>query len=299
MEESRNADLGLGRMKIEATDHTKKYLLIGAITIGVLAAVWMASFVPNADWHGTFEPATRGIFQWRSPYEQPLFTNPPWAVLIFFPFVLFPSNIARGLVLVTSVGVLIYTAWRLNAPKFALIALLLSPTAIGSLLAANLDAYVLAGIFFPPVWGLFALMIKPQIGFGVAVYYLTQAWQNQKWIGIIRTFGPIFSAAVISGILFPIWLERSIHMTSGVWNRSIFPFGIPVGLFFLWLAIKRKNVFFALASTPFLTPYLTFYTYLVVQVGLLHEDVEKVIRRDVLQIILCVFLWTIMLLFRL
>jgi hypothetical protein len=35
------------------------------------------------------------------------------------------------------------------------------------------------------------------------------------------------------------------------------------------------------------------------QVGLLHEDVEKVIRRDLLQIILCIFLWTIMLIFRL
>jgi len=29
----------------------------------------------------------------------------------------------------------------------------------------------------------------------------------------------------------------------------------------------------------------------MVQIGLLHEDVEKVINRDLLQIILCIFLW--------
>ena len=56
---------------------------------------------------------------------------------------------------------------------------------------------------------------------------------------------------------------------------------------------------FALASTPFLSPYLTFYSYLVVQLGLLHEDVDKLIPRAWLQIILCVLLWVIMLTFRL
>jgi len=142
-------------------------------------------------------------------------------------------------------------------------------------------------------------MIKPQVGIGVALYYLTQTWQSNKWIGILRTFSPVLLAYLISGFLFPVWKDRMINKPSDVWNRSIFPYGIPVGLIFLWLAIKRRNAFFALASAPFFSPYLTFYTYLMVQVGLLHEDVEKVIRRDVLQIILCIFLWTIMLLFRL
>jgi hypothetical protein len=83
------------------------------------------------------------------------------------------------------------------------------------------------------------------------------------------------------------------------WNRSIFPYGIPIGLFFLWLAFRRKNVFYALAASPFFSPYHTFYSYLVVQIGLLNEDVEKYIRRDVLQILLTVFLWAYMLFFRL
>jgi len=286
-------------MTILNRDNFKKIFLYGALTLGVIVAVWMASYVPNADWFATFYPAARGIFQGRLPYEQHFILTPPWAILVLVPFVVFPANIARGLVLVASLGVLIYTGWRLRAPKFAMIALLISPTAIGSLLAGNLDAFVLSGIFLPPLWGLFFLMIKPQVGIGVALYYLTQTWQSNKWIGILRTFSPVLLAYLISGFLFPVWIDRMINKPSDVWNRSIFPYGIPVGLIFLWLAIKRRNAFFALASAPFFSPYLTFYTYLMVQVGLLHEDVEKVIRRDVLQIILCIFLWTIMLLFRL
>jgi hypothetical protein len=286
-------------MTILNRDNFKKIFLYGALTLGVIVAVWMASYVPNADWFATFDPAARGLFQGRLPYEQHFVLTPPWAILVLVPFVLFPPNIARGLVLVASLCVLIYTAWRLHAPKIAMVALLISPTAIGSLLSGNLDAFVLAGIFLLPLWGLFFLMIKPQVGIGVAIYYLTQTWQSNKWIGIIRTFSPIFLAYIISGFLFPVWINRMISKPSDVWNRSIFPYGIPLGLFFLWLAVKRRNAFFALAAAPFLSPYLTFYTYLMVQIGLLHEDVEKVIRRDVLQIILCIFLWTIMLVYRL
>ena len=286
-------------MTILNRDNFKKIFLYGALTLGVIVAVWMASYVPNAVWFATFDPAARGLFQGRLPYEQQFFMTPPWAILALVPFVMFPPNFARGLVLVAGLGVLIYTAWRLHAPKIAMIALLISPTAIGSFLAGNLDPLVLLGIFLPPLWGLFFLMIKPQVGIGVAIYYLTQTWQSNKWIGIIRTFSPIFLAYLISGILFPVWINRMISKPSDVWNRSIFPYGIPLGLFFLWLAVKRRNAFFALAAAPFLSPYLTFYTYLMVQIGLLHEDVEKVIRRDVLQIILFIFLWTIMLVYRL
>jgi hypothetical protein len=285
--------------QINLQENVRKGLLYGTLVIVAAVAIWLASFVPNADWYGTYDAAGRGIFDGRSPYEQPLFVNPPWAVLVLLPFVVFPPALARGLILVCSLAALIYVAWRFRAPKLAMIALMLSPTAIGSLLAANLDAVVLLGVFLPPVWGLLLLMIKPQIGVGVAVYYLIVAWRESKVAGILRTFTPVVLAYIIGGILFPIWIDRMIHKPSNVWNRSLFPYGIPLGIFFLWLSVRTRNAFFALVSSPFFSPYLTFYTYLVVQIGLLHEDVEKVIRRDVLQFILCVFLWVIMLVFKL
>jgi hypothetical protein len=273
--------------------------LYSILAVCTVIAVWIASTVPNADWFGTFDAAARGVFHGHSPYEQPLYSNPPWAVLILLPFVVLRPALARGLVLVLSLLALTYTAWRLRAPRIAFIALLLSPTAIGSLLAANLDAFAMLGIFLPPACGLLALMIKPQIGAGVVIFYLFQSWREHKLIGVFRTFWPILLATGLSVLLFPVWISRLLSSPEIVWNRSVFPFGVPVGLFLLWQGYRRSNKFLALASTPFLSPYLTFYTYLVVQIGLLDPDVEKVVRREVLQIILCAFLWVIMLAFRL
>lgn len=172
----------------------RKILLCVALILAGLVSVWLASFVPNADWYGTYDAAARGIFYGRSPYEQPLFVNPPWAVLILLPFVILPPALARGLILVASLAAWIYIAWRLRAPKVAVIAMLLSPTAIGSLLAANLDAFVVLGIYLPPMWGLLMLMIKPQIGVGVAAYYLTEAWRRGNILGVLRTFAPFIIA---------------------------------------------------------------------------------------------------------
>ena len=279
--------------------YLKKTLAAVGLVALVLLAVWLARFVPNADWSGTYEGVGRSLLHGQSPYEQPLFVNPPWAALLVVPFAVLPSELGRGLLLVASVASLTYTAWRLHAPLLAVVALLLSPTAIGSLLAANLDAFVILGLFLPPASGLLLLMIKPQIGLGPAIYHLIDTWRKGRLSGVVRAFWPIAIAYSVSALLFPVWLDRMFHKPANVWNRTLFPYGIPVGMLLLWLSVRTRNVFWALASAPFLAPYVTFPTYLVVQVGLLHEDVEKYVRRDLLQIVLCASLWTAMLVFRL
>jgi hypothetical protein len=279
--------------------YLKKTLAAAALLALAVFAVWLARLVPNADWSGTYEGVGRGLLHGQSPYDQPLFVNPPWAALLILPFAVLPSDWGRGLLLVASLASLTYTAWRLHAPRLAVIALLLSPTAIGSLLAANLDAFVILGLFLPPAGGLLLLMIKPQIGLGPAIYHLIDTWRHGRLPGILRAFSPIVVAYIISALLFPAWMDRMLHKPANVWNRSLFPYGIPVGVLLLWLSVRTRNALWALASTPFLAPYVTFPTYLVVQVGLLHEDVEKYVRRDLLQIVLCAFLWTAMLVFRL
>jgi hypothetical protein len=262
-------------------------------------AVWLASFVPNADWFGQYDAAARGVFQGRSPYDQKFFPNPPWTALLLTPFVILPPNLARGLVLVSTVAAWIYIGWRLRAPKLAFIAMLLSPTAIGALLAANVDAFVLLGAFLPPTWGLFLLMMKPQVGSGAAVYHLVDVWRERRLAGVALVFAPIAITFVVSALLFKPWVDRTLHLTGNEWNRSMFPYAVPVGLLWLWMALRRRNIFWALASTTFLTPYLSFPSYLAVQIGLLHVDVEKYVRRDVLQVVLCVVLWIVMLTFKL
>lgn len=277
---------------------TTRILQYAGLGFMILLAIWLASYVPAADWH-TFYGAARAVFQGLSPYGEPGFNHAPWTVLLIVPFAAFPPNLGRGLVLVATVAVWLYVAWRMRAPTLAVIAMMVSPTAIGSLLAANIDAFILLGIFLPTTWGLLVLLTKPQIGVGPVVYELAHTWRTRGIARVMVAFTPVLVVYVISAVLFPVWIDRFVHTPGNVWNRSLFPYGIPLGLALLWLSWRRQNVMFALASTPFLTPYLTFPTYLIVQVGLLHPDVDRWVPRAWLQAGLCAFLWIIMLVFRL
>ncbi len=264
---------------------------------GVIA--YFAASLPTADYFVNFYWPIRNDLFGHPLYESEHYVNAPWGIIPLVPFALFPPNVAHGLYFATCLYILAYIAWRLHAGPLAIAAFMLSPTAIGALLVGNVDPLLISGMLFPPVIGLLILMIKPQIGAGVALYYLIEYVRKKRWLEGLKTFSPVAAGYGLGLILLPIWYVRMLGIPANVWNRTLFPYAIPLGVLFLALALRHRNPYFALASGAFFVPYLTFYTYIIVQIGLLHEDVEKYVRRDVLQIALCVFLWAIMLIFRL
>ena len=275
----------------------RKLLIYPLLALALALAVYMASLMPTADWFDTFDPAARGVFSGLAPYHRVGYVYPVWGVVPLLPIVLFPPQIAHGLMYIVCALILFYIMWRLKVGVVAAVAFFLSPTAIGALMVNNIDPMVISGILFPPVWGLFLLVLKPQIGFGVVIYYLVEIWRKDGFWGAVRTFAPVSIAWMISAALFPVWIERMLRNPQIIWNRSLFPYLIPLGLFLLWLAFRNKNPYFALASSLFFAPYHSLYSYIIVQIGLMHPDVEKVIRRDVLQIILTIFFWAVTLIF--
>ncbi len=283
-----------------------KILTVAGLAAALVAAVFLASGLPSADWLPIYDAVARHALAGYSPYdllypdcEHCVFVNPPWALLILFPFTVLSPELSRGLIFVVSIVCLIYFGWRMRARPVALAAMILSPTIIGSLLAGNLDSLILLGMFLPPSWGLLLMMIKPQIGLGVALFYAFDYLRMRKWIALLWAFAPVSLAGLVSAVFFPDWLALLGYMPVNPWNRAIFPYGVPLGLALLGLAFWRRNPFYALAAGPFLSTYLTFYSYAAVQFGLLHQDVDKVISRDWVQIALAAFLWAVMLYFRL
>jgi len=273
-------------------------LSVFVLVVVFLAVAYLAAPFPTADFYTNFYPAARSVLSGHSPYES-ITNSPPWGIIPLLPFALFPPIPAHGLYFAACLFVLVYIAWRLKASPLTIAAFILSPTTLGAILVSNLDPIIVSGILFPPVWGLLILLIKPQIGTGVAIYYLIDFFRSKKYFEAVKAFAPVTIAYILTLLLFPVWFTRVSTLPSSEWNRSLFPYSIPLGIFLIWLALRRKNPYFALAAAPFLAPYHSFYTYAVVQLGLLHEDVEKVIRRDVLHIGLCIFLWVIMLTFHL
>lgn len=271
-------------------------LLLAALFL--LVAVFTAG-LPTADFYDNFYAAARNALIGHSPYDAVGYICAPWGIIPLIPFAVLPPMVAHGLYFATCLFILAFIAWRLGASPLTIAAFILSPTAIGALLVGNLDAVVVSGMLFPPILGILVLMIKPQIGTGVALYYLINYARDRRWLDGLKSFLPSAAGYAFALALFPIWFIRASNNPSNIWNRSLFPYSIPVGLFLLWLALRNRNPYFALASTAFFAPYLSFYTYIIVQIGLLHKDVEKYVRRDILHIALSVFLWIIMLAFRL
>ena len=275
--------------------------------IGILLLIFLFAItatltanIPTADFYENFYKAARTALAGHSPYET-IYNSAPWGLVPLFPFALFPPVPAHGLYFAACLFLLAYMAWKLRASPLTIVAFMLSPTALGAVLVGNLDPVAAAGMLFPPAFGLLLLLIKPQVGAGVALYYLIDFIRNKRYLDGVKAFAPVAAAYALALVFFPIWYVRIFTNTSAyqVWNRTLFPYSIPIGLFLLWAALRKRNPYFALAATPFLAPYHTFYTYAIVQIGLLHSDVEQVVRRDVLHILLSIFLWIIMLVFKL
>jgi hypothetical protein len=276
----------------------RKVIGIAILVVAFFAVAYLAAPFPTADFYVNFYPAAQSVLSGHSPYES--ITNAtPWGIIPLVPLALLPPIPAHGVYFAVCLFVLAYIAWHLKASPLTIVAFILSPTVIGALIVGNLDPIVVSGILFPPTLGLLILLIKPQIGTGVALYYLINFVRDRKYLEAVKTFAPVVLAYSLTLIFFPIWLARVSSLPSNEWNRSLFPYSIPLGLLLVWLAVRRRNPYFALAAAPFFAPYHSFYTYTVVQIGLLHEDVERFVRRDVLHVALCIFLWVIMLVFHL
>jgi hypothetical protein len=277
----------------------RKWIGIAFLIFLFAATAFLTANLPTADFYENFYNAARGVFSGHSPYEPVGYICAPWGIIPLIPFALLPPMPAHGLYFATCLFILVYMAWKLRASPLTILAFILSPTVIGALLVGNLDLIAVAGILFPPALGLLLLLIKPQVGAGVALYYLVDFIRSKRYLEGIKAFAPVTAAYALALVFFPIWYVRMFNNTTNPWNRSLFPYSIPVGLFLLWAALRKRNPYFALAAAPFLAPYHTFYTYTIAQIGLLHSDVETYVRRDVLHILLTIFLWLVMLVFKL
>jgi hypothetical protein len=127
------------------------------------------------------------------------------------------------------------------------------------------------GFVLPPPIGLLFILAKPQLGAAVAVFWLVQVWRRRGFAAVLRMFLPVAAAYLLSFALFGFWPgkwfqtgESPIH----IYNQSLWPWGIPIGLALLAASIGRGEIKFAIAASPFLAPYVQIYSYAIVWLGL-------------------------------
>jgi hypothetical protein len=122
--------------------------------------------------------------------------------------------------------------------------------------------------------GLFLLSIKPQVGIGIILYKAYVVWRERGLRPLVLAFLPITAALGASFLLFGNWwIDKSDHLVgSAYWNVSLFPWSLPVGIFLVFHAIRRRKQILSISASALISPYLSWGTWQIALFGLLDNN---------------------------
>lgn len=214
-------------------------------------------FISVHDWADIFRPAALALLQGKSPYEvQPVF-NPPWIILGMLPIALLPVDISKTLMfLLTFLGYGV-AAYRLKTGYINIAIFLINPFLLFGAMLGNIDWLVPLGLTLPPQIGLFLVLAKPQVGIGIAIFWLIEALRTGGFKEVVRIFAPVSIGFLLSFLVFGMWPLKTGQLSDVWWNISLFPFSIPIGIALLITAIQKRDISNSIASGAFLSPYFS------------------------------------------
>jgi len=253
------------------------FIFLGVAVLVLM--VWaVATFVPEQiDWVRTYRPATRELLAFRSPYNIKTYYNPPWMLIPMIPMALLPDRIGNGVLFVVSLCVIIYSAIRFGAKPVSLIAFLLSFPVIFLLLFGQIDWMVLLGFTLPPQIGLLFILSKPQIAIPYAVFIFVESWRSGGIKQVVKVFLPVTISYIFSFLLFGYWVKPlEPHTYTAIYNLSLWPTGIVVGLVFLVKSIRKRNKVLSIVAGPLFSPYVGVHSWAVSILAILSQKWETI-----------------------
>jgi len=246
-------------MKINSDKAFNLLSFVFAICGFLLFLLYIGPTGPNfgTDWITSFKPAILAFLHGENPYINSYgFFNPPWAMIPFVPLILLSDKIVSVIFFCMSILVFGFVAYKMGAPIFAAIFFALSPFVIRCANDPNIDWLIVLGFLLPPKIGLFFVLAKPQIGWAVALFWFIEAWENGKFREILKTFSPVVICYIISFLIFGFWPLNSFGLEEAAHNTSLFPMSIPIGLGFLVMSLRKRNLGNSIISAPLLSPYV-------------------------------------------
>jgi hypothetical protein len=214
---------------------------------------------PSFDWRSSYEPAARHLLAGESPYRVDHFFNPPWVVLAFVPFTLLGNAGFAAWLFASQVGLAV-VARRLGGVWWTVPLVWLSPPVISLLRQGQLDWLVYLSVITPPWLGAFLVLIKPQVGIGLAALLTVRVWRRGGVVGALRIWLPPLLALAGSFMLWGNWVARATALPDDPLHVSIWPDGVPFGALALLLALRWNSVPLALVAAPLLSPYYNYFS---------------------------------------
>lgn len=241
--------------------------MLAAAVVLALALLFWTALTRNTspvDWQATYYPAARALLELGSPYARaPLFFAPVWSLFPLLPFAIFTVDISGALFFVVSLLGFAYLGYRMGCSPVGILALLLSAPVFNCIQTGNIEWIPLLGAFLPAPLGLVLLSMKPQSTLAIMAFIAVGVVQKQGMKKLVLAATPTLLLTLLSWAVFGPWFLRigGAFDAAGVFVLSVWPYGLPVGLFLLYLAIRRHRLDYAVAASPLLSPYAILLTW--------------------------------------
>lgn len=193
--------------------------------------------------------------------EELLFFNPPWVAVLLVPLSIFPAKFGAALITGISITFLIMLSKRYELSRITAVLFILSPPVVSSMVMAQIDSLLLAGLLLPVEWWGLVALSKPQnlIGIGFTPVFEKEKILKAVWISLL--------IIVISFLVFGNWVQEIFSMalpTGRAWNlwAKIWPWNLVPGVLILVLGLYHRNELLLLSASPFLFPYTTLGSFI-------------------------------------
>ena len=259
----------------QAQGRTGEYIAIGLLFSTIAAAIYYFAPTGAIDYNACYAPAVRELIAGRSPYSVYCFYNPPWMLIPLIPFVLLGS-VGYKLLFMARLAAYLFVIIRLRLPLVAAVLIMVSPPIIGDMAVGNIDWLLPLALVIPQWAGLFLLLLKPQAGLLLAMFWVIEACRSGGFRVAFRMAAPAFAALVLSLAIFGMYPLRTSEIAFSTWNSSLFPYSVPVCIALLAYAIRHRNENIAAVASPLISPYLSISTgsYILPLIGLARTSIK-------------------------
>lgn len=246
------------------------WLIDAIIGYSILTSTTAAQWGLGWDWNIVLKPGSLALLTGQSPYSVHNYASPPLVAVMLIPLAIIPAPFDLLLLTAAAVCGYWYSAKKLGASRLVILSLLFSPFLVLSLAAGNIDWMIPLGAVLPPQIGLFLVMSKPQIGLGVAAFWLVQAWMTGRIRKVMQVFLPF---VLISGLLLALFPDFIFSLFAyaqpRAGNAALWPYLVPVGVWLIARAVKNRRIDLSISSGIFLSPYVGLNSLIIPVFGLL------------------------------
>lgn len=241
-----------------------KILLVAVAASGVGALIYFAPLPFNGvDWlqyHETAKLLWRGesIYGTKVGAEC-LYYNAPWLLLLLFPVAILPFRLGYAIFSVLNLGLVLGVAYRLQLSPRQLALLTLSPPVAYVLIHGQVDIFVVSLCLLLPLEFIpLVVAAKPHAALALVLKALP-AWRKTV---VITLVGLLLSLLIWGNWpLTVLTLPRPFAVNPNNFWLNFWPNQLPLAVLFLVLAIDRRDDFFLLAASPFMSPYAEVYSF--------------------------------------